>query len=168
MPFLGAVPLHIDIRARSDAGQPIVASEPASPHAQIFTEIAAKTWAEVQAAEGKRPEPPLLEPIDDGASLDVAFSSARYRLSAEMLRVMSPSAEVQGHSPEQRVTLGGKRNVRIRDLRPVGNYAVRIAFDDGHDTGLFTWDYLERLGREKDERWAKYLAELAEKGLKRD
>ena len=167
VPFLGAVPLHIDIRARSDAGEPVVATQPESIHAQIFMEIAAKAWAEVLAAEGKRPAPPTLSPVDGGTSLDVEFPSARYRLSAEMLRVMSPSAEVQGHSPEQRVTLGGKRNVRIKDLRPVGNYAVRIAFDDGHDTGLFTWDYLERLGREKDERWARYLAELAEKGLSR-
>ena len=167
VPFLGAVPLHIDIRARSDAGEPVVATRPDSIHAQIFREIAARAWAEVLAAEGNRPEPPALTRIDDGTSLDVVFPSARYRLSAEMLRVMSPSAEVQGHSPEQRVTLGGKRSVRIKDLRPVGNYAVRIAFDDGHDTGLFTWDYLEKLGREKDQRWAKYLAELAEKGLSR-
>lgn len=80
---------------------------------------------------------------------------------------MSPSAEVQGHSPAQRVTVGGKRNVKISRLEPVGNYAVRIVFDDGHNTGLFTWDYLDRLGREKDERWATYLAELAKKGLNR-
>jgi ATP-binding protein involved in chromosome partitioning len=167
VPFLGAVPLHIDIRTRSDAGEPIVASEPESVHAQIFREIAAKVWVEVAAAEGKRPEPPGLTPIDEGTALEVAFPGTIYRLSAEMLRVMSPSAEVQGHSPEQRVTLGNKRHVRIRNLQPVGNYAVRIAFDDGHDTGLFTWEYLERLGREKNERWAKYLAELSEKGLSR-
>jgi ATP-binding protein involved in chromosome partitioning len=167
VPFLGAVPLHIDIRARSDAGEPIVATEPASAHARIFSEIAAKTWAEVLAAEGKRPEPPALELIEEGTALDVVFPSARYRLSAEMLRVMSPSAEVQGHSPDQRITVAGKRNVRIRNLHPVGNYAVRIAFDDGHDTGLFTWDYLERLGREKESRWAKYVEELAKKGLSR-
>ena len=167
VPFLGAVPLHIDIRARSDSGQPIVATEPSSLHAQVFADMAGKVWSELQASEGKRAEPPKLTPIDDGTSLEVAFASATYRLSAEMLRVMSPSAEVQGHSPDQRVTVGGKRNVRIRNLQPVGNYAVRIAFDDGHDTGLFTWDYLEKLGREKDGRWAKYLAELADKGLSR-
>jgi ATP-binding protein involved in chromosome partitioning len=167
VPFLGAVPLHIDIRARSDAGEPIVATEPASAHARIFSEIAAKTWAEILAAEGTRPEPPTLVPVEDGTALDVTFPTARYRLPAEMLRVMSPSAEVQGHSPEQRVTVAGKRNVRIRNLQPVGNYAVRIGFDDGHDTGLFTWDYLERLGREKESRWAKYLEELAQKGLSR-
>jgi len=167
VPFLGAVPLHIDIRARSDAGEPIVATEPDSLPAQIFRDVAARAWAEVLAAEGRRPEPPALAPLEDGRELDVAFPKARYRLSAEMLRVMSPSAEVQGHSPEQRVTLGGKRNVRIRSLEPVGNYAVRIVFDDGHNTGLFTWDYLERLGREKDARWAKYLDELRQKGLTR-
>ncbi|MFM9846736.1 MAG: gamma-butyrobetaine hydroxylase-like domain-containing protein [Hyphomicrobiaceae bacterium] len=89
-------------------------------------------------------------------------------LPAEMLRVMSPSAEVQGHSPEQRVTVGRKRSVRINDLRPIGNYAVKIVFSDGHDTGLYTWDYLQLLGREKEQRWSEYLRELEAKGLSRD
>jgi DUF971 family protein len=89
-------------------------------------------------------------------------------LPAEMLRVLSPSAEVQGHSPEQRVTVPGKRNVTIRKIDPVGNYAVRITFDDFHDTGIFTWNYLHTLGHEKDQRWQGYLAELQEKGLSRD
>jgi ATP-binding protein involved in chromosome partitioning len=84
-----------------------------------------------------------------------------------MLRVMSPSAEVQGHSPNQRVTVGKKKSVKIKELRPVGNYAVRIAFDDGHDTGLFAWTYLQTLHRERDARWAVYLAELEQKGLSR-
>ena len=96
------------------------------------------------------------------------FPGQRFELSAEMLRVMSPSAEVQGHSPEQRVTVGGKRNVAVSRIEPVGHYAVRIVFDDGHETGLFTWRYLETLGREADERWQAYLRELAEKGLSRD
>ena len=74
---------------------------------------------------------------------------------------------MQGHSPDQRVTLGKKRNVKIKDLEPVGNYAVRIGFDDAHNTGLFTWDYLRQLGTEKDARWSTYLAELAAKGLTR-
>ena len=91
-----------------------------------------------------------------------------HTFAAEFLRVMSPSAEVQGHSPSERVTVPGKRNVTIRDMKPVGSYAVRLVFSDGHDTGLFSWDYFEELGREKDERWAGYLAELAEKGLSRD
>ena len=84
-----------------------------------------------------------------------------------MLRVMSPSAEVQGHSAEQRVTVGRKRNVKINELRPIGNYAVRLVFDDGHDTGLYTWSYLRLLGAEKDKRWAEYLKELQAKGLTR-
>lgn len=167
VPFLGAIPLHIDIRERSDAGRPIVATDPASPHAEIFRDLAAKVWSEVEKSEGTRPEPPGLTPAEDGAALDVSFAKERYRLPAEMLRVMSPSAEVQGHTPEQRVTVARKRNVKIRNLKPVGNYAVRIAFDDGHDTGLFTWHYLEQLGREKDARWAVYLDELKQKGLDR-
>ncbi len=167
VPFLGGIPLHIDIRERSDAGRPIVATEPASPHTGIFRELAAKVWLEVEKSEGTRPEPPGLTPAEDGAALDVVFAKERYRLPAEMLRVMSPSAEVQGHTPEQRITVARKRNVKIGNLQPVGNYAVRIAFDDGHDTGLFTWHYLEQLGREKDARWAVYLDELKQKGLDR-
>ena len=84
-----------------------------------------------------------------------------------MLRVMSPSAEVQGHSPDQRVTVGSKRKVKIKELKPVGNYAVRIVFDDGHDTGLYAWSYLQILDSERDKRWAEYLAALAQKGLDR-
>jgi ATP-binding protein involved in chromosome partitioning len=167
VPFLGGVPLHIDIRERSDSGRPIVATDPMSPHAEAYRQLAARTWAELEAATGRRPEPPKLTPVEGGAALDVAFADASYRLSAEMLRVMSPSAEVQGHTPSQRVTVGGKRNVKIRSLEPVGNYAVRISFDDGHDTGLYAWDYLERLGLEKEKRWAAYLAELKAKGLDR-
>ncbi len=93
---------------------------------------------------------------------------APFQLPAEMLRVLSPSAEVQGQSPEQRVTVPGKRNVTIARIEPVGNYAVRIIFDDRHDTGIFTWTYLHQLGHEKDERWQSYLDELAEKGFSRD
>lgn len=89
-------------------------------------------------------------------------------LTAEMLRVLSPSAEVQGHSPEQRVTVPGKRDVAIARIEPVGNYAVRIVFDDGHDTGIFSWSYLHTLGHEKEQRWQGYLDELAAKGLSRD
>ena len=89
-------------------------------------------------------------------------------LPAEFLRVLSPSAEVQGHSPEQRVTVGGKAGVAIAGIEPMGNYAVRIVFDDRHDTGIFTWSYLDTLGREKDERWQAYLDELEAKGLRRE
>jgi len=90
-----------------------------------------------------------------------------FQLEAELLRVLSPSAEVQGHSPEQRITVPGKRNVAILGVEPVGNYAVRITFDDLHDTGIFTWDYLHDLGHEKGARWSAYLAELEQKGLSR-
>jgi DUF971 family protein len=85
-----------------------------------------------------------------------------------MLRVLSPSAEVQGHSPEQRVTVPGKINVGIMKIDPVGNYAVRISFDDMHDTGLFTWIYLHQLGEEYETRWQGYLDELKEKNLSRE
>jgi DUF971 family protein len=105
----------------------------------------------------------------DRRLLSVTFPGHQpFELPAELLRVASPSAEVQGHSPEQRVTVPGKRNVAILKIEPVGNYAVRITFDDFHDTGIFTWNYLHTLGHEKDERWNAYLAELAEKGLSRD
>jgi DUF971 family protein len=100
--------------------------------------------------------------------LTVSFDDGRsFALPAEMLRVLSPSAEVQGHSPEQRVTVPGKKNVRILRLEPVGNYAVRIIFDDGHDTGLFVWEYLRDLGEHQDARFQSYLDELAAKGLTR-
>jgi len=104
----------------------------------------------------------------DKRTLSVTFDDGRsFALPAEMLRVLSPSAEVQGHSPEQRVTVPGKRNVRILRLEPVGNYAVRIVFDDGHDTGLFVWDYLRDLGENQEARFQSYLDELAAKRLTR-
>ena len=109
-----------------------------------------------------------LHGLDGGAGLKVEFAcGSKYEFAAELLRVMSPSAEVQGHSPEQRVTVGNKRNVKIKELRPVGTYAIRIAFNDGHDTGLYTWTYLQQLGREKEKRWGEYLEELGKKGLSR-
>jgi len=168
LPFLGAVPLHIDIRTRSDSGQPIVATSPEGPHAKIYRDIAARAWAEVERAKSGSTTAPELTVADGGTKLVVRFEGGeRHELTAEMLRVMSPSAEVQGHSPDQRVTVAGKRNVRINELRPVGHYAVRIAFDDGHDTGLYAWSYLALLGREKDKRWQEYLDELAAKKLSR-
>lgn len=100
--------------------------------------------------------------------LKVTFDDGRvYEFSAEFLRVFSPSAEVQGHSPDQRQTVPGKKNVRITRLEPVGNYAVRIVFDDRHDTGLYAWSYLRELGEEQPRRWAQYLDELKAKGLSR-
>ena len=112
--------------------------------------------------------PKELRVSKDRRLLTVTFPGhAPFELPAEMLRVLSPSAEVQGHSPEQRVTVPGKRNVAISRIEPVGNYAVRIVFDDFHDTGIFTWDYLHTLGHEKGERWQEYLDELEQKGLSR-
>ncbi|MGA8170262.1 MAG: DUF971 domain-containing protein [Methylocystis sp.] len=104
-----------------------------------------------------------------GGALRVIFEDgADFTLGAEYLRVRSPSAEVQGHSAEQRKTVGGKRDVKILDVSPVGNYAVRLQFDDMHDTGLYTWRYLRQLGASATESFDAYLKELAEKGLDRD
>ena len=111
--------------------------------------------------------PTELRVSKDRRELTVSFGDKQHKLSAEMLRVLSPSAEVQGHSPEQRVTVPGKRDVAIAGIEPVGNYAVRIIFDDRHDTGIFTWTYLDTLGREAETRWQSYLDELSEKGLSR-
>ncbi len=106
----------------------------------------------------------------DRRSLTVRFDDGvEHRLPAEMLRVLSPSAEVQGHSRDQRVTVPGKRNVAIAAVDPVGNYAVRLTFDDGHDTGIFTWSYLRKLGEDEGTTmWSEYLGELGAKGLARD
>jgi DUF971 family protein len=101
--------------------------------------------------------------------LEIDFDDGTtFSYPAELLRVESPSAEVQGHSPSQKVTVPGKRRVGIRVLEPVGNYAVRILFDDGHGTGIYTWPWLYRLGRDQDAIWRDYLAALAAKGLSRD
>jgi len=168
LPFLGGVPLHMDIRATSDAGQPVVVSAPDGAHAKVYRDIAERVWAQIGDVEKSRIEPPALTVSNDRKTLIATYAdAASFELSAEMLRVMSPSAEVQGHSPSERKTVGGKRDVAIRDLRPVGNYAVRIVFDDGHDTGLYGWDYLRTLGEEKETRWAQYEVELAQKGLNR-
>jgi DUF971 family protein len=100
--------------------------------------------------------------------LTIRFDDGReFAIDAELLRVNSPSAEVQGHSPDQRVTQSGKRNISIRDMVPTGNYAIRIVFDDGHDTGIFTWAYLYELGRDGPALWQAYNDELAAKGLTR-
>jgi DUF971 family protein len=115
-----------------------------------------------------QPWPTELRVSPDKRQLTVSFTDgAVHSFPAEMLRVLSPSAEVQGHSPEQRVTVPNKANVAIRQLLPVGNYAVRIVFDDGHDSGLFTWVYLAELGANKEAKWQAYLDELKQKGLSR-
>lgn len=105
----------------------------------------------------------------DKRTLNVAFEDGgRFALPAEYLRVSSPSAEVQGHSPAERKVIGGKIDVAILAVEPVGNYAVKLTFDDMHDTGLFGWAYLYDLGREYRKRWPTYLAELEERGLSRE
>ena len=105
----------------------------------------------------------------DKAALRVAFETGEaFEFPAEFLRVYSPSAEVQGHSPDERKTVPGKRNVMVLEVHPVGNYAVRLAFDDLHSTGIFSWDYFLKLGRGQDRMWRDYLEELAAKGLSRD
>ena len=107
------------------------------------------------------PWPTELKVDKDRGLLTVSFDDdATFSLTAELLRVMSPSAEVQGHSPEERVTVPGKMGVRILRLEPVGNYAARIVFDDGHDSGLYTWAYLRELGEKQAENWAKYQARV--------
>lgn len=101
--------------------------------------------------------------------LDIAFESGeRFVLEAEYLRVESPSAEVQGHGGSKPVPVGGKRHVRIERVEPVGNYALRLIFDDGHSTGLYSWALLHELGCDHIKRWQSYLARLREFGLARE
>ena len=113
--------------------------------------------------------PTELRVSKDRRTLSVTFSDgAAFAVPAEMMRVLSPSAEVQGHGPGQKVTVPGKRDVGISTITPAGNYAVRIRFDDGHDSGIFTWPYLRELGEKGAALFADYEGELAEKGLSRD
>jgi DUF971 family protein len=115
-----------------------------------------------------QPWPTELRLHKDRQTLSVTFDDGEiFALPAEYLRVRSPSAEVQGHSPSERRTVAGKQDVRILELHPVGNYAVRLAFDDLHSTGIFSWDYLYELGRNHERYWRDYLSELAEKNLSR-
>jgi DUF971 family protein len=114
------------------------------------------------------PWPTELRLAKNRRTLAVAFDNGeRFELDAEYLRVRSPSAEVQGHSPDERKTVAGKKNVAILEVKPVGNYAVRLVFDDLHSTGIFSWGYLLELGRNRDAYWQDYLDELAGKGLTR-
>ena len=102
-------------------------------------------------------------------TLRVAFADGTsFILPAEYLRVESPSAEVQGHAPSEKKTIGGKRLVMITAVEPVGNYAVRLVFDDGHSTGIYSWSYLAELGHDQPGRWQAYLDALTQKGLRRD
>jgi DUF971 family protein len=107
----------------------------------------------------RRAEKELVISFDDGAS---------FALPAELLRVESPSAEVQGHGPDQKKTIAGRRHIGIMEVEPVGNYAIRIKFDDMHDTGIFSWNYLHELGSRRDEIWQAYLDRLEAEGKSRD
>ncbi len=116
-----------------------------------------------------RPAPTEIRYVRADKRLDIAFENGtRYGLSAEFLRVESPSAEVKGHGPDQRVTVGGRRYVGIAAIEPVGRYAIRIKFDDGHDTGLYSWAYLYEIGAGHDAIWQAYLENLEAEGLSRE
>lgn len=123
---------------------------------------------DTRLSDEKRPWPVEIRLGRDRRTLNVRFDDGEdFALSAEYLRVLSPSAEVQGHSREQRVTVGGKADVTVTAVDAVGNYAVRLTFSDGHNTGIFSWAYLRRLGEEHEALWLEYLNDLAAKGLKR-
>jgi len=116
-----------------------------------------------------RPTPVALTVHQQSRALEITFDDGRnFRIPFELMRVYSPSAEVQGHGPGQETLQTGKRDVVIDAIEPVGHYAVKPTFSDGHDTGLFTWDYLYRLGAQQDELFAQYLERLAAAGLDRD
>jgi DUF971 family protein len=105
----------------------------------------------------------------DDKVLEIDFDDGKtFVLPAELLRVESPSAEVQGHGPGEKQVVSGRRYVGIMEIEPVGNYAVKIVFDDLHETGIYSWEYLYELGEKKDEIWRRYLKSLTDAGLSRD
>ena len=115
------------------------------------------------------PQPTALTVHQASRQLEVAYDDGKvFRIPFELMRVYSPSAEVQGHGPGQEVLQTGKRDVSIDAIEPVGHYAVQPRFSDGHDSGIFSWDYLYRLGAEQDALWARYEERLAEAGVGRD
>lgn len=115
------------------------------------------------------PQPTRITVHEQSRVLEVGFSDGReFRIPFELMRVYSPSAEVQGHGPGQEVLQTGKRDVTLTALEPVGNYAVQPSFSDGHDSGIFSWDYLYFLGAQQDELWQRYEARLREAGADRD
>lgn len=120
-------------------------------------------------ADSSAPVPEALTVHAQSRVLEVVFAGGEvYRIPFELLRVYSPSAEVQGHGPGQEVLQTGKREVGINTIEPVGNYAIKPFFSDGHESGLFTWEYLYQLGSQQDELWQQYLQRLQEAGLDRD
>ena len=115
------------------------------------------------------PRPTEIKLHQKSRVLEIAFDDGKlFRLECELLRVYSPSAEVRGHGPGQEVLQTGKKNVDITAVEPVGNYAVRLVFSDGHDTGLYSWDYLYGLGVDKERLWKEYLARMAKEGASRE
>jgi DUF971 family protein len=117
----------------------------------------------------KTPWPQEIRYLSAEKRLEITFENGEaYSYPAELLRVESPSAEVQGHGPGQKTLITGRRHVGIMEIEPVGHYAIRIKFDDLHDTGLYSWDYLHWLGRDLERIWADYLSELENRGLSRD
>ena len=102
-----------------------------------------------------------------GHTLEIAWPDARFDLPAELLRVYSPSAEVRGHSEQERVLQTGKKNVGIKAIEAIGNYAIRITFDDGQDSGIFAWDYLYELGNNQAQHWQDYLSDLKQANASR-
>ncbi|MBX3604263.1 MAG: DUF971 domain-containing protein [Piscinibacter sp.] len=115
------------------------------------------------------PQPTSITVHQQSRVLEVGFSDGQtFRIPFELMRVYSPSAEVQGHGPGQEVLQTGKREVDLTGLEPIGNYAVQPTFSDGHDSGIFSWDYLYFLGSEQDELWARYRQRLADAGVDRD
>ena len=117
----------------------------------------------------KAPAPSLIKLHRASRMLEIGYADGRrYEFPCEYLRVFSPSAELQGHGLIEPMLVGGKRNVGISAIEAVGQYAVRLRFDDGHDTGLYSWDVFDNLGREQEKNWARYLERLAEVGMSRD
>jgi DUF971 family protein len=121
------------------------------------------------AMPSQQPSPTEIKLHQGSRVLELAFSDGRtFKLPYELLRVYSPSAEVRGHGPGQEVLQVGKRDITIDDVEPVGHYAIRPRFSDGHDTGIYSWDYLYDLGERQEELWQRYLARIEAAGASRD
>lgn len=119
--------------------------------------------------DSKTPMPTEIKLHQKSRLLEIAFSDGqRFELPCELLRVYSPSAEVRGHGPGQEVLQVGKKNVEITDVQPVGSYAVQLVFSDGHDSGLYSWDYLHDMGVNQDALWKQYLERMNEAGARRE